>query len=260
MIDAGAWPAFGRAVAALENWGHHLADLTPVPLAETADPVLGYEVVDDPHTVFARLMEARQVLSATLDWVRGADVTAVVTPDSRGVEILRDILSGTALLGLPVRRIVVNRLHPHSSTRQVDALTEMRSLTNGFAPGCALELVPEALVGNDLVPGMDDVAAPAITARPGAGDPGGRPGPRLPFATSVVRRADHGYDLVLPTGPEPVVRLDRRGMDLLVRAGGIRRHVRLSGALARCEVGFAEQREDTLVVRLTPRRGLWPRE
>jgi arsenite-transporting ATPase len=67
------------------------------------------------------------------------------------------------------------------------------------------------------------------------------------------------WHLPLPGAVREDLGLVRRGDELVVTAGPLRRIVALPSALRRCSVAGAGLRDGVLCIRFTPDPGLWPR-
>lgn len=181
------------------------------------------------------------------------------------------IRSAVALLGVRLDGVIVNKLLPtldppgvaqtddgHPAIRwyrsrrreQLDVLAELERAMGDTPVVTAQHTGPEpvglAALGAlaysvDSVTAIDDSAATTVELESGTG------------LDSVYAMRMH-----LPVATPSTLRLGRVEDDLIVGADGLRRRVRLTSVLRRCNVAGAELDGDSLVVRFTPDAAVWP--
>lgn len=192
------------------------------------------------------------------------------------------VRSATALLGLRLEAVVVNKVlppvpsgPPHPALRwylgrrgeQLDVIAELRrrmpevpvaiAHDNGSEPVGAHAL--SALAAVLPVPGTPRVPIPdpmlGGDVRPEPGDPE----PEVRWESGTGLESIYTMRLRLPVADPGTVRLGRVEDDVIVGADGVRRRLRLAPVLRRCTVDGAELEGEQLVVRFRPDPGVWPR-
>ncbi|MFH9721681.1 ArsA-related P-loop ATPase [Streptomyces sp. NPDC017254] len=182
-------------------------------------------------------------------------VRLVLEPGPAAVRALRTARLGLALQGVSLDSVVANRLLPaESEDPWLAGLTaqQHRHLAELRTAGGAVDELPH--LGRDPR-GPEDLALLA-PARPAA-----LPEP-VPEWTIEDRREEDGvlvWHIGLPGAVKEELSLVRRGDELLLTVGSVRRNVPLPAALRRCTVTGAGLVEGDLRVRFTPDPGLWPR-
>ncbi|MCX5225714.1 ArsA-related P-loop ATPase [Streptomyces sp. NPDC006553] len=186
-------------------------------------------------------------------------VRLVLEPGPAAVRTLRTARLGLALQRLALDAVVANRLLPAGSedpwlagltTQQHRHLAELRT-ASGVAD--VVDELPH--LGRDPR-GPEDLVLLAPARRPAAA-----PDP-VPAWSVEDRREEDGvlvWHIGLPGAVKEDLSLVRRGDELLLTVGALRRNVPLPAALRRCTVTGAGLVEGDLRVRFTPDPGLWPR-
>ncbi|MFA3840629.1 ArsA family ATPase [Streptomyces aureus] len=211
----------------------------PMPaesLYETADRwdaelAAAQAVIEDPHTT----------------------VRLVAEPTPAAADALLTTTTALALHGLRADALLASRVLPDGSTDPwlTDAAARQRKVVAAWQGTYDVHELPH--LGRDPR-GADDLAAL-----------GAPPVPPAPAATAWPvedRIADEGvlvWHLPLPGTVREDLGLVRRGDELVVTAGPLRRIVSLPSALRRCTVAGAGLRDGVLRIRFTPDPGLWPR-
>ncbi|MER5887713.1 ArsA-related P-loop ATPase [Streptomyces sp. NPDC001941] len=184
----------------------------------------------------------------------GTSVRLVLEPGPAAADALRTARLGLALHGLPLDAVVANRVLPADTpdpwlaglvAQQDKHLAELRDTCPVVTP------VPH--LGRDPQ-GADDLAL--------LWEDGGQPA--VPDARWRVedRRAEDGvlvWHVPLPGAAKGELGLVRRGDELLLTVGPLRRVVPLEPVLRRCTVAGAGLVDGVLGVRFAPDPDLWPR-
>ena len=201
----------------------------------------------------AELTDVREVLTAPTTSVR-----LVLTPEAVVVAETRRTLTALALHGYRVDAVVANRVVPAGddpwraawAATQAAVVEEVRA---SFAP------VPVLLCayGSSEPVGLDALASLAedLYTDP-AHDPVAVTDVPAPL---VVERSGEEFvlELRLPLADRRDVDLARRGDELVVTVGSVRRLLSLPSALRRCVVVGASLRDGRLRIRFEPDPALW---
>lgn len=207
------------------EWLYETADRWDTELAAAQ------AVIEDPHTT----------------------VRLVAEPTPAAAAALLTTTTALALHGLRADTLLASRVLPDGSTDPwlTDAAARQRKVVATWQGTYDVHELPH--LGRDPR-GADDLAAL-----------GAPPVPPAPAATAWPvedRIADEGvlvWHLPLPGTVREDLGLVRRGDELVVTAGPLRRIVSLPSALRRCTVAGAGLRDGVLRIRFTPDPGLWPR-
>ncbi|MCX3062373.1 ArsA family ATPase [Streptomyces beihaiensis] len=259
VVDLPAAPWALAALALPEQLRRYLRRLLPAErqAARALRPVLGrlagvpmpaewlYETAARWDT---ELAAAQAVIDADSTSVR-----LVAEPTEAAAESLRTTVTGLALHGLPVESVIANRMLPDGSTDPwlSDAAARRRKIAGEWSPWGAVHEVGH--LGRDPR-GADELA------RLGVPGPAGAP-PRTPWPVED-RLAEEGllvWRIPLPGAVREELTLVRRGDELVVGAGPLRRVVPLPSAPRRCTVAGAGLVDGELRVRFSPDPALWPR-
>ncbi len=214
-------------------------EIVPVPLPDR------HVFRDADRLIYRRLRQLRQRL---LD--PATSVRLVVTPERMVIDEARRAWTDLCLFEVPCDAVVMNRLLPEAAVsenffRDWGRLQEerRREVEKLFAP---LRVLPAALQ-DDEVTGLRRLAAHGeelfAEAEPGAVLSSA---PRIEYS----RDAD-GYTVALPLPHADPATLDVVKVDdeLVVRAGPLRRSLRLPRRIAPLELASARVRDERLVVR-----------
>ncbi|MFB7196599.1 ArsA family ATPase [Streptomyces sp. NPDC056240] len=220
-------PLLGRlaGVPMPAEWLYETADRWDTELAAAQ------AVIEDPHTT----------------------VRLVAEPTPAAADALLTTTTALALQGLRADALLASRVLPDGSTDPwlTDAAARQRKVVATWQGTYDVHELPH--LGRDPR-GADDLAAL-----------GAPPVPAAPAATEWPvedRIADEGvlvWHLPLPGTVREDLGLVRRGDELVVTAGPLRRIVSLPSALRRCSVAGAGLRDGVLRIRFTPDPDLWPR-
>ena len=236
-------PAERRVVRAL---GPVLGRAAGVPLPR--DPVF-----EACQRLQAELADVREVLTAPTTSVR-----LVLTPEAVVVAETRRTLTALALHGYRVDAVVANRVVPSGDDpwRAEWAATQatvLEEVSASFAPVPVLRCG----YGSSEPVGLDALASLA-------GDLYADPGDDPLLVTDVpaplvVERSGQEFvlELRLPLADRRDVDLSRRGDELVVSIGPVRRLLSLPSALRRCVVVGASLRDGRLRIRFEPDPALW---
>ncbi|MFF3843973.1 ArsA family ATPase [Streptomyces sp. NPDC002328] len=182
---------------------------------------------------------------------RATAVRLVAEPGPAGEDAVRDARLGLALRGLPVERLVANRVLPEDAADAgplAALVTQQRKVLTAWA-----EARPVAHLGHDPR-GADDLTALAVPAVNTSVPP-----VEWPVADRVAQDGVLVWHVPLPGAIRDELDLVRRGDELVVTAGPFRRIVPLPSVLRRCTVDGAALRDGELRVRFAPDPALWPR-
>ncbi|WP_415950812.1 ArsA family ATPase [Streptomyces sp. KLOTTS4A1] len=180
-------------------------------------------------------------------------VRVVAEPGPAGTDALRTAVTGLALHGLRIERVLANRVLPQGSAdpwlaslagQQGKALVQWR--------GDGLPVAEVGHLGRDPLD-AGDVAALGVPA-PLEAPPGGEWEVEDRLAEDGVLE----WRIPLPGAVKEELDLVRRGDEVIVTVGEFRRIVPMPSGLRRCSVAGAGLREGTLGIRFTPDPGLWP--
>lgn len=222
-----------------------------------------------------RVLDATSAVSELLA-DRSCTSVRIVAPAGRvGLAETRRILSATALAGLRVDAIVVNKLLPQTDSdesrgdaadwygarraAQQDALADIRA-----ASDAATVLSADHLAAEPLGWGALDGLGRAVYAETDALDPSERSrSDRTPVRVALESGSGdlesvYAMRMHLPLADPGTLTLGRVEDDLLVGADGRRRRVRLASVLRRCIVQGADFDGSDLVVRFVPDPAVWP--
>ncbi len=209
--------------------------------------------------------------------------TIVLTPDAVAVSETRRILSAAALTGLPVGTIMVNRVLPNLNaastglvgthpavfwfegwrSAQQAVLADIATLGEGYEM-VVIEASPSEPVGLDLLDGVAFGGGAADALDRSTGDHARGSSPAGSVEPVVARESGSGLESVytmtmaLPIVDSTTLDLGRVEDDVIIRADGTRRRVRLASVLRRCIVTGAEYDSGTLTLRFRPDPSLWP--
>ncbi|MFJ1970807.1 ArsA family ATPase [Streptomyces sp. NPDC087903] len=184
---------------------------------------------------------------------RDTVVRLVAEPGPAGADSVRAATLALALRGLRPDVLVASRVLPEDAAHGwlAGPVAQQRKVLEEWRE--SYDVRPVAHLGQDPR-GADDLAALAV--------------PGVNGTTSTVewtvadRLAEDGvlvWHLPLPGAIRDELDLVRRGDELVVTAGRLRRIVPLPSALRRCTVAGAALREGELRVRFAPDPDLWPR-
>ncbi|MFE5176628.1 ArsA family ATPase [Streptomyces sp. NPDC056634] len=220
-------PLLGRlaGVPMPAEWLYETADRWDTELAAAQ------AVIEDPHT----------------------SVRLVAEPTPAAADALLTTTTALALHGLRADALLASRVLPDGSTDPwlTDAAARQRKVVATWQGTYAVHELPH--LGRDPR-GADDLAA--------LGAPPVPPAPAVTAWPVEDRIADEGvlvWHLPLPGTVREDLGLVRRGDELVVTAGPLRRIVALPSALRRCTVAGAGLRDGVLRIRFTPDPDLWPR-
>ncbi|MGW1537333.1 ArsA family ATPase [Streptomyces aureus] len=185
---------------------------------------------------------------------RSTTVRLVAEPGPAGTDAVRTATTALALRGLAVEGLVANRVlpgAPHDAWLGALAAQQRKALEE-WRETYTVHEVPHR--GHDPR-GTDDLASLAV---PGVNT---APTPvEWPVTDHLAEDGVLVWHIPLPGAIRDELDLIRRGDELVVSVGQLRRIVPLPSALRRCTVAGAALREGELRVRFTPDPGLWPRE
>ncbi len=183
-------------------------------------------------------------------------VSLVLIPDRRAVAAGRRTVTVLALHGVPVARVVVNRLLPDLPelspwrTRQDAALASVTDSFGGLAQGTSIRTVMTAVEEPTDAAGLLDLADQLFDgADPTAAPVQSRPEPAHGLFTLV---------LPLPFAERGDLELVRAGDDLVLTVGSARRRISLPPTLRRCRTCGARFADGELVIDFVPDPGQWP--
>ncbi|MEU4089415.1 ArsA family ATPase [Streptomyces aureus] len=185
---------------------------------------------------------------------RSTTVRLVAEPGPAGTDAVRTATTALALRGLAVEGLVANRVlpgAPHDAWLGALAAQQRKALEE-WRETYTVHEVPHR--GHDPR-GTDDLASLAV---PGVNT---APTPvEWPVTDHLAEDGVLVWHIPLPGAIRDELDLIRRGDELVLSVGQLRRIVPLPSALRRCTVAGAALREGELRVRFTPDPGLWPRE
>ncbi|MGW1070250.1 ArsA family ATPase [Streptomyces aureus] len=185
---------------------------------------------------------------------RSTTVRLVAEPGPAGTDAVRTATTALALRGLAVEGLVANRVlpgAPHDAWLGALAAQQRKALEE-WRETYPVHEVPHR--GHDPR-GTDDLASLAV---PGVNT---APTPvEWPVTDHLAEDGVLVWHIPLPGAIRDELDLIRRGDELVLSVGQLRRIVPLPSALRRCTVAGAALREGELRVRFTPDPGLWPRE
>ncbi|MGW6275748.1 ArsA family ATPase [Streptomyces sp. NPDC055060] len=185
----------------------------------------------------------------------GTTVRLVAEPGPGGADAVRAAATGLALQGLRTDALHANRVLPDDTADPWFAtlIAQQRKTLAEWQETYGASLLPLPHLGHDPR-GADDLAALGVPA------PGPAPEPvRWPVVDALAEDGVLVWHIPLPGAVREELGLIRRGDELVVTAGPLRRMVTLPSALRRCTVEGAGLREGELRVRFAPDPGLWPR-
>ncbi|MFR9753235.1 ArsA family ATPase [Nocardia sp. 004] len=295
--------------AIADDWDLVVVDCPPsadmLRIVTAPDTLLGYlERIWPPR---ARALEVigtdlrRAVLAATVERIvkavtevrdlladhRRTGARLVTLAERVAVAESERVRSATALLGLRLDTVVVNKVLPALSSpadsvraehpavhwysnrrgEQTEVITELRRKMPGIPVVVAPHTGPEPIGLNSLTALSYAVDSTGNTGRPelmlGKNQ---AEVDAIPGAPVVHRESGTGVQSVyalrmhLPIVDTATLRLGRVEDDLIVGADGVRRRVRLAPVLRRCAVEGAELDDEHLVIRFRPDPRLWSRE
>ena len=233
-----------------------LTAMRPAAAAAAGLPMPGNEVLDVLSTWRAHMADVRTLLTS-----ERASVRIVLTPENVVIAEARRILTSLSLHGYAVDAVVVNRVIPVDDD-------PWRSAWNA-AQATGLATIVESFHGTPVL------VAPYLAGEPTGADAladlasrtttldGELPSLEAPVRGSGLRVEPHGEEFVLllplPLARSGDVDLARRGDDLVVDVGGVRRVIALPSVLRRCIVKNAGVRAGELRVRFVRDQEVWPR-
>ncbi|MET7638827.1 ArsA-related P-loop ATPase [Streptomyces sp. NPDC005438] len=260
VLDLPPLPETLRLLALPEQLRRYLARLLPAErqAARALRPLLA-QLVGVPmpapwlYETAARwdatLAHAQSTVEAPATRVR-----LVTEPGPHVVEPLRSARAGLALLQSRCDALVANRvLPPHAGEEPLRSLRRQQDAALGelerLAPTVRLPQL-------GLAPGTAEELEPLV--RELAGVAGERP-PRHRVEDRLTSEGRLVWHIPLPGAVREEVDLVRRGDELFLTVGPVRRALPLPSALRRCTVVGAALTEGELRVRCEPDPGLWPR-
>ncbi|MEU6661492.1 ArsA-related P-loop ATPase [Streptomyces sp. NPDC046821] len=180
-------------------------------------------------------------------------VRLVAEPTQAAADILTATGTGLALHGLRADALLASRVLPDGSTDPwlTDAAARQRKVVAAWHGTYDVHELPH--LGRDPH-GAGDLLAlgtPADVDMPPAVD--------RPVEDRIAEDGVLVWKLPLPGAVREDLGLVRRGDELVVTVGPLRRIVTLPSALRRCTVAGAGMRDGVLSVRFRPDPGLWPR-
>ncbi|MEV0639818.1 ArsA-related P-loop ATPase [Streptomyces sp. NPDC050619] len=196
---------------------------------------------------------------------RNTAVRLVAEPSPAGADAVRTATLGLALRGLRPDFLIASRVLPEAAADSwlTGPVAQQRKVLDEWRESYDVRAVPH--LGHDPR-GHDDLAALAV---PGVkAEPSTVEWPVTDFPHSRLRSsggtptAEDGvlvWHIPLPGAVRDELDLIRRGDELVVSAGQLRRIVQLPSALRRCTVDGAALREGELRIRFVPDPDLWPR-
>lgn len=202
-------------------------------------------------------------------------VTAVTGPGRVAASETRRILTALGLSGLAVDQVVVNRAERGAPLYRREGIQELHlpeTAAEPVGPTALLQLAArlEEAVADEDAADEDAADEDAAADEQASADAASRTGDATQAPTvrdggvAVFRESGSGVDAVyvmmvsMPFAEPRDVRVGRIGDDLLVRAGGVRRRVRLAPVLQRCTVREAAMGEGVLRIRFRPDPEEWP--
>ncbi|MFW5470121.1 ArsA family ATPase [Knoellia sp. CPCC 206435] len=267
VVDCAPTAETLRLLALPELLGWHLDRLLPTqrrlltamrPAAAAAAglPMPGNAVLDVLTTWRAHMADVRSLLTS-----ERASVRIVLTPENVVIAEARRILTSLSLHGYAVDAVVVNRVIPVDDD-------PWRSAWNA-AQSAGLATIVESFHGTPVL------VAPYLAGEPTGPDAladlagrtdaldGELPPLDAPVRGGGLRVEPDGEEFVLllplPLARSGDVDLARRGDDLVVDVGGVRRVIALPSVLRRCIVKNAGVRAGELRVRFVRDEEVWPR-
>jgi arsenite-transporting ATPase len=226
--------------------------VTPLARSVLAMPLPEAAVFRDAEAlIFRRLVRLRRLVVGP-----GTSARLVVTPERMVIDEALRAHTDLALFQVPCDAVVMNRVLPEAAARepffrdwsrlQAERIAEVEAR---FAP---LPVLRAPLREDEVVgaPGLAEHGAELFAGR----DPAAR------LATGRGLRFERDGDgfrleLPLPQAEHGAVEVAKRGGELFVRAGALRRSVPLPRPLARAALGTARLAAGLLVVRFVPEAG-----
>lgn len=184
----------------------------------------------------------------------GTSVRLVAEPGPAGADAVRAAATGLALQGLRADALHANRVLPDDTPDiwLAELVAQQRKTLAEWHEAYGESLNTLRHLGRDPR-GADDLAALGVPA------PGAAPEPvRWPVADALADDGVLVWHIPLPGVVREELGLIRRGDELVVTAGPLRRIVTLPSALRRCTVAGAGLRDGELRVRFAPDPDLWP--
>lgn len=267
IVDCAPTAETLRLLALPEVLGWHLDRLMPAqrrlltamrPAAAAAAglPMPTGAVLDVIATWRAHMADIRTMLTSDR-----ASVRIVLTPENVVIAEARRILTSLSLHGYAVDAVVVNRVIPVDDD-------PWRAAWNA-AQAAGIATITESFHGTPVVTapylageptGADALAELAAQTTPVDGE---LPPLDAPVLSQGLRVESEGVEFVLllplPLARSGDVDLARRGDDLVVDVGGVRRVIALPSVLRRCIVKNAGVRSGELRVRFVRDEEVWPR-
>ncbi|MFF4352283.1 ArsA family ATPase [Streptomyces sp. NPDC001530] len=184
---------------------------------------------------------------------RATTVRLVAEPGPAGTDAVRTAATALALRGLSVDALVASRVLPGAThdTWLAALAAQQRKALDEWQETYAVHEVPH--LGHDPR-GTDDLAAlpvPGVNETP--------PPVEWPVTDHLADDGVLVWHIPLPGAIREELDLIRRGDELVITAGQVRRIVPLPSALRRCSVAGAALREGELRIRFAPDPDLWPR-
>ncbi|QYX80704.1 ArsA family ATPase [Streptomyces akebiae] len=186
----------------------------------------------------------------------GTSVRLVAEPGPAGADQMRLAGVGLALRALPVDLLIANRVLPqgtHDTWLAGLVAQQRKALEEWEEQGATRPVRGVGHLGRDPR-GPDDLAALGV---PGTGDSPARV--VWPVTDNLGDEGVLVWHIPLPGAIRDELDLIRRGDELVVTAGPMRRIVPLPSALRRCTVDGAALRDGSLRIRFAPDPQLWPR-
>lgn len=233
-----------------------LSAMRPAAAAAAGLPMPGNEVLDVLTTWRSHMADVRSLLTS-----ERASVRIVLTPENVVIAEARRILTSLSLHGYAVDAVVVNRVipvddDPWRSAWNVAQTAGLATIVESFH-GTPV-LVAPYLAGEPTGPDALADLANQTTALDGE-----LPPLDTPVRSRGLRVEPDGEEFVLllqlPLARSGDVDLARRGDDLVVDVGGVRRVIALPSVLRRCIVKNAGVRTGELRVRFVRDEEVWPR-
>jgi arsenite-transporting ATPase len=230
-------------------------------LVRSARPLLGRAMgVPMPRdSVFGAVQRLHDELGAVQAMLTAPEtsVRLVLTPEAVVVAEARRTFTSLSLYGYRVDGVVANRVFPPGGDEwRTTWAIRQAELLDEIAASCApVPVRPAAYRAAEPV-GADELAALAEDLY------GGGPEPWAASARPEPMRVERSGDefvlaLELPLTQASDVDLERRGDDLWLLVGGLRRVIALPSALRRCVVVGAAVKNGRLRVRFEPDPALW---
>ncbi|WP_040790062.1 ArsA family ATPase [Nocardia paucivorans] len=240
-------------------------------------------------TTVQRIVEAvSEVRDLLADHTRTA-ARLITVPERVAVAESARVRSATALLGLRLEAVVVNKVlpavpdtapdseHPavqwylHRRAEQLDVITGLRRAMPEVPVLVAAHTGPEpvglgplaALSWRVADEASDGSAGDEFDTANGVGhnpavDHAGSPEPVVRLESGAGLQSVYAMRMHLPVADPATLRLGRVEDDLIVGADGVRRRLRLAPVLRRCTVSAAELDNGYLVIRFRPDPRVWP--